>query len=152
MKTFLSENPLKEIFKLSSKGQITEEINSITKIGSLFKYLKDEKTPAQFRSQIIEELISKLKINRYLCEYFSNYENQSIYIFLSQLYINKSTAHELKQSIINLIKELRINLDINKNIYDYIFQNIALIYRGEEKSSPELLYDYFIYLFLIILI
>ena len=142
MKAFLSENPLKEIFKLSSKGQITEEINSISKIGSFFKYLKDEKTPGKLRSQIIEELISKLKINRYLCEYFSNYENQSIYIFLSQLYINKSTSQELKQSIINLINELRINLDITKNIYDYIFQKIALIYRGEEKSSQELLYDY----------
>ena len=142
MKAFLNDNPLKEIFKLSSKGKITEEINSMSKIGTFFKYLKDEKTSAKLRSQILEELISKLKVNRYLCEYFSNYENQSIYIFLSQLYINKSTSPELKYSIINLINELRINLDINKNIYDYIFQKIALIYRGEEKSSELLLYDY----------
>ena len=142
MKAFLSENPLKAIFKISSKGTITEEINSIDKINSFFKYLKDEKIPAKLRCQVIEELINKLKINRYLCEYFSTYENQSIYIFLSELYINKSTSAELKTSIINLINELRINLDINKKICDYIFQKIAAIYREEEKPSNELLYNY----------
>ena len=137
-----SENPLKSIFKITSKGIITEEINSMNKIDSFFKYLKDEKTPAKQRSQVIEEFIKIIKINRYLCEYFSTFENQSIYIFLSELYINKSTSPELKISIINLINELRINLDTNKNIYDYLFQKIASIYREEEKSSSELLNDY----------
>ena len=144
MKAFLSENPLKSIFKISSKGNCTEEINSVNKIDNFFKFLKDEKTPSKIRSQVIEELISLFKINRYLCEYFSTYEGQSIYIFLIQLYINKSTSSDLKSSIITLINELRINLDINKNIYDYIFQKLSLIYREEEeKSSIEsLLYDY----------
>ena len=41
-----------------------------------------------------------------------------------------------------MINELRINLDTNKNIYDYLFQNIDSIYRKEGKSSNELLYDY----------
>ena len=146
MKAFLSENPLKSIFKLSSKGNITEELESLNKIDSFFKYLKDEKIPSKLRCQVIEELIKKLKINRYLCEYFSSYQNQSIYIFLSQLYIDKSTSKDLKLSIINLINELRINLDINKNIYDYIFQKISAIYREEEKLSQELLYNYLILL------
>ena len=142
MKAFLSENPLKSIFKISSKGNITEEIESMNKRDSFFKYIKDEKTPAKLRSQIIEEFIKIIKINRYICEYFSTFENQSIYIFLTELYVNKSTSQELKISIINLINELRINLDINKNIYDYLFQKISLIYREEEKLSSELLHDY----------
>ena len=70
-----SENPLKSIFKITSKGNITEEINSMNKIDSFFKYLKDEKTPAKQRSQVIEEFIKIIKINRYLCEYFSTFEN-----------------------------------------------------------------------------
>ena len=142
MKAFLSENPLKAIFKLSSKGKITEELQSVNKIDTFFKYLKDEKTTAKQKCQVIEELKNNLKINRYLCEYFSSYENQSIYIFLSQLYISKSTSNELKLSIINLINELRINLDINKNIYDFIFQKISAIYREEEKPSSEVLHNY----------
>ena len=135
------ENPLKSIFKISSKGIITEQINSINKISSFFTYLKNEKIPSNLRSQVIEELINKIKINRGICEYFSFYGNQSIYLFLFELYINKSTSSELKSSIINLISELRINLDINKSVFDYVFQKIAAIYRQEE-SSNDLLYDY----------
>ena len=141
MKALLSENPLKSIFKISSKGKCIEEINSMNKIGTFFKYLKDEKTPSKLRCQAIEELIGIFKINRYICEYFSSYEGQSIYIFLIQLYINKSTSSDLKSSIISLINELRINIDIHKNIYDYIFQKLALFYREEEKNEL-LLHDY----------
>ena len=141
MKALLSENPLKSIFKISSKGKYIEEIKSMNKIDTFFKYLKDEKTPSKLRCQAIEELINIFKINRYLCEYFSSYEGHSIYIFLIQLYINKSTPQDLRSSIISLINELRINLDIHKNIYDYIFQKLALFYREEEKNDL-LLYDY----------
>ena len=142
MKAFINENPLKSIFKLSSKGKITEEINSMNKINLFFNYIKDEKIPSKIRSQIIEELIGKLKINRYLCEYFSLYENQSIYIFLIQLYTNKSTSSDLKSSIINFINELRINIDITKDIYDYVFQKISAIYREGESNSKDILNDY----------
>ena len=136
-----NENPLNSIFKVS-KGKCTEEINSMNKIDSFFKYILDEKIPSKNRCQVIEELINKIKVNQYLCEYFSSFDNQSIYIVLSQLYINKSTSPDLKTSIINLINELKINLDIYKNVYDYLFQKIAAIYREEEKPSNELLYDY----------
>ena len=136
-----NENPLNSIFKVS-KGKCTEEINSINKIDNFFKYILDEKIPSKNRCQVIEELINKLKVNQYLCEYFSSFENQSIYIFLIQLYINKSNSPDLRISIINLINELKINLDIYKNVYDYLFQKISAIYREEEKYSNELLYDY----------
>jgi len=135
-----NENPLNSIFKLS-KGKCTEEINSINKIDTFFKYILDDKIPSKNRCQVIEELINKLKVNQYLCEYFSSFENQSIYIFLIQLYINKSNSPDLRNSIINLINELKINLDIHKNVYDYLFQKISAIYREQEKPSNELLFD-----------
>lgn len=132
-----NENPLNSIFKVS-KGKCTEEINSINKIDNFFKYILDEKIPSKNRCQVIEELINKLKVNQYLCEYFSSFENQSIYIFLIQLYINKSNSPDLRISIINLINELKINLDIYKNVYDYLFQKFQLYI--ERKKNIQMNY------------
>ena len=147
--TDLNGNPLKEIFKITKKGEISEEINSIDKINLFFKYLKNDKIPCELRSSIIEDFIKKIKSNRYLCEYFSTFENESIYFFLTKLYLNKSSTKKLKDSILNLISELRINLDINKKIYDYIFQKMSLIYRNvnnDTKNSKDLLHEYLILL------
>ena len=140
--TDIKDNPLHEIFKLSPKGEIIEELKSIDKINLFFKYIKNENIPSESRSKIIEELIKRLKKNRYMCEYFSSYENESIYLILSKLYLCKSSNESLKSSILNLIAELRINLDIEKNIYDFIFQKISLIYRGEENLTKDDLYNY----------
>ena len=142
----LNDNPLKEIFKQSSKGEIIEELKSIDKISLFFKYIKDENVPSESRSKIIEEFIKKLKINRYISEYFSSYENESIYLILTKLYLNPSSNSILKTSILNLISELRINLDINKNIYDYLFQKMSLIYRGETDLGKNDLQEYLVIL------
>ena len=139
-------NPLNSIFKISSKGICSDQIKAANKIYSFFKYLKDDNIPSNIRSQVIDELISKIKINRSICEYFHLYGTEPIYIFLTELYVNKSSTSELKTSIINLICELRINIDINKLVFDYIFQRISEIYREEEVCSDELLYDYLIIL------
>ena len=142
MKESANNSPLNKIFKLSKEGKPTEEIESMDEIDSFFKFIKDEKTPGAISSKVIEELIGKFKKNRYLCEYFSTYEQHSIYIFLIKLYMSKSASPQLKTSIINLINELRINLDINKDVYDFLFQKIAAVYREEEKASTDALYDY----------
>ena len=142
----LNDNPLKEIFKQSSKGVIIEELKSIDKIPLFFKYIKDESIPSESRSKVIEEFIKKLKVNRYICEYFSTYENESIYFLLTKLYLNPSTEPILKTSILNLIAELRINLDINKNLYDYLFQKMSLIYRGESNLGKNDLQEYLVIL------
>ena len=144
--TDINENPLKEIFKQSSKGEIIEELKSIDKIFLFFKYIKDENIPSESRAKVIEEFIKKLKINRYIAEYFATNENESIYIILSKLYLSNSSDSILKKSILNLISELRINLDINQNIYDYIFQKISLIYRGSENLTKDDLKEYLILL------
>ena len=77
-------------------------------------------------------------MNRYISEYFSIFENESVYLVLTKLYLNKSSDAVLKASILKLISELRINLDINKNIYDYIFQKMSLLYRGHENLAKGL--------------
>ena len=142
----INGNPLKEIFKQSKKGEIIEEIKSIDKIPLFFKYIKDENIPSESRSKIIEDLIKKLQKNRYICEYFSSFEDESIYLILTKLYLNKSSNSTLKGAIIKFIAELRINLDINKNIYDYLFQKMSLIYRSEEKAGKDELREYLILL------
>ena len=142
----INGNPLKEIFKQTPKGEIIEEMKSINKIDLFFKYIIDENISSESRSKVIEILIEKLKINRYLSEYFSTFENESVYLVLTKLYLNKSSNPQLKASILNLISELRINLDINKNIYDYIFQKISLLYRGNENLTKDDLQEYLILL------
>ena len=142
----INGNPLKEIFKQTPKGEIIEEMKSINKIDLFFKYIIDENISSESRSKVIEILIEKLKINRYLSEYFSTFENESVYLVLTKLYLNKSSNSQLKASILNLISELRINLDINKNIYDYIFQKISLLYRGNENLTKDDLQEYLILL------
>ena len=89
--TDLNGNPLQEIFKITSKGQIIQEMKSINKIPLFFKYLKNEKISCESRSSVIKDFIRKIKFNRYLCEYFSNFESESIYLFLTKLYLNQTS-------------------------------------------------------------
>ena len=144
--TDINVNPLKEIFKLSKKGEIIEEMKSIENIPLFFKYIKDDKIPSESRANIINEFIKKLQANRYISEYFSSFENESIYLILSKLYLNSASNEVLKSSILNLIAELRINLDINKNIYDYLFQKLSLIYRSENNLGKNDLHEYLVLL------
>ena len=142
----INENPLKEIFKLSKKGEIVEEMKSVENIPLFFKYIKDEKIPSESRANVISELIKKLQINRYISEYFTSFEDESIYLILLKLYLNPSSKEILKSAIINFIAELRINLDINKDIYDYLFQKMSLIYRSENNLGKNDLHQYLILL------
>ena len=136
------ESPLDLIFTKNSKGKATEEIKDISKIPELFKYLKNDKIEYGKKIFVIEELIKKFKINRYITEYFTEYEEKSIYIFLFDLYLKKETSKELKTSIINLLNELRINIETGKEIYEYIFQELAKLYRGEEKLNANIIKNY----------
>ena len=96
----INGNPLKEIFKQSTKGEIIEEMKSINKTDLFFKYIIDENIPSESRSKVIEQLIERLKVNRYISEYFSIFENESVYLVLTKLYLNKSSDAALKKSIL----------------------------------------------------
>ena len=144
------ENPLDLIFIKDSKGKTTEEINDILKIPEFFNYLKDENIDYGKKIFVIEDLIKKLKVNRYICEYFSEFENQSIYIFLFDLYLKKDTNEALKTSIINLLNILRINIETGKEIFEYLFQKISKLYRGEEELKPNNIKNYLTLLYTIL--
>ena len=134
-------NPLSLIFMKTKNGEISEELDSIGKIDLFFEYLSNEEISQEKKIEVIDIFIKIIKVNRYICEYFSTYNNESIYIFLFKLYLLKSSSKELKTAIINLLSNLIINIETNKNIYEYLFQNFSAIYRNEEESSPENLYD-----------
>ena len=145
-----NENPLDLIFIKDTKGKATEEIKDIQKIPEFFKYLKNDKIDNSKKIFAIEEIIKKFKINRYIIEYFSKYENKSIYIFLFDIYLKKETSKELKDSIINLLNELRINIETGKEIYEYLFQKLSRLYRGEEDLKPNNLKNYLTLLYTIL--
>ena len=129
----ISDNPLLTIFETDQKGLCLPELKNIESINLLWKYLLDEEKPQEAKIQIVEELVEKIKINRYLCEYFSiigNEDKKSIYIFLFELYLKQDTTTELKNAILNLLKELIINIEISKDIFEFIFQKISLLYRN----------------------
>ena len=136
-------NPLNSIFIIENKNKITSEIKTINNIKDFFIYLKDENINFDNKTSVIDQFTQIIKDNRYISAYFSSYENKSIYLFLFDLYFNnKYSDNALKSSIINLLNELRINIQTGKEIYEYIFQKLSLLYRGEEEINPDNLYNY----------
>ena len=58
------------------------------------------------------------------------------------LYTNKNSSQKFKDTIISFIDELRINIQTGKDIYEYLFQKISQMYRGEIPPSSYNLYQY----------
>ena len=141
----INENPLLQIFEIGKDGKCSQELKNIDNINLFWNYLEDENKPQEVKSQIINEFIEIIKINRYICVFFSAVEgrnNSSIYIFLFELYLNPKSSPQLKNSIINLLRELIINIEISKEIFEFIFQKISLLYKEEGQTSPEKLNEY----------
>ena len=146
----IKDNPLKEIFTSNTGNKYSPPIKSFQNINKFFIYLKEAKNASESKSKIIEDFIIMIKENRYICEYFSLYENKSIYIFLFQLYIKEKSNTALKKSILNLIKELILNIEVDKRIFEFIFQKISFMYREEEKIDAEVLSNYLTLLYSVI--
>ena len=142
----MSNNPLYTIFFKNNQGELTEELENINNINFFFNYIIDDKVKDEEKIIILKELESKIKVNRYISAFFSSFNNKSIYIYLFDLYSNKNISQNLKEVIINLIKELLFNIQTGKEIYEYIFQKLAQIYRGEIQRTENNLYTYLILL------
>ena len=137
-----NDDPLNTIFIKQSNGKLSDEINDIKNISNFFKFIKDDKINNDTKIKVFNELQKKIQSNRYNAEFFSEYENKSIYIHLFDLYTKKNTSDKLKSSIISLIEELCLNIQTWKDVYEYIFQNLSKIYRNEIKPSAENVYIY----------
>ena len=141
----VDDNPLLKIFKVDKKGKCSNEIEKLENISLLWKYLEDDNKPQESKKQIINEFTEILKANRYICEFFSiieDIEKVSIYIFFFKLYLKKDSKQQLKDSILNLLKELIINIEITKEIYEFIFQKISYLYREKEEITAQKLTEY----------
>ena len=137
-----NENPLTNIFIKHSTGKLGDEINNMNNIPNFFKFIKDEKISCDSKIKVLKELNNKIKANRLLSEFFSEYDNKSIYLHLFDLYIKKNASEKLKSTITSFIEELCNHIQTGKEVYEYIFQNLAKIYRKELKPNAENVYTY----------
>ena len=131
------ENLLYNIFIKNSKGELTDEIDKMNCIKYFFTYIQSDEISQELKIQSFKELTKKMNVNRYIIEYFSSYENKSIYLYLFELFTNPKSSTELKEAILKFIDELRINVMTGKDIYDYLFQKLSQIYRGEIAQTAE---------------
>ena len=140
----IKDDPLFSIFK-KIKDEYIEEIDSIQNIPNFFNYITSSQTPEESKIGVLDNITTIFKKNKYICEYFSSYNNKSIYLYLFDIYLSKNTSKELKSSILNLINELILTLETNNEIYEYLFQSISKIYNKEEttqEKTPENLYNH----------
>ena len=137
----MSDNPLNNIFTKDSSGKLTNEIDSIKNIHYFFDFIKNDKIKEDTKIKVLDEFKTKLHNSRYISEYFSFHENKSIYIYLFDLYINKSSNEKLKKSIQSLIEELCLNITTGKEVYEYLFQKLAKIYKGEIQPTSNNVYN-----------
>ena len=131
----LISNPLLLIFKLTPAGAISEEIEDPSKFPSLYNYMlenSNKKNKVQIIN-IINILKEMIKRQRSVCAYFPKYNNKSLYIFLFELFLKENSNSQLRTSLVELISELIANIQINKEIYEFIFQKFSKIYRKEQN-------------------
>ena len=135
-------NPLYNVFLKNTEGKLSEEIENINNIPYFFNFLKNDKIPDKEKQDVLLEFKNIIEINRNISPFFASNNSKSIYLYLFDLYSKKNTSESLKQEIIFLIEVLLRNIQTGKDIYEYLFQKVAQIYRGEIEPNPENLYTY----------
>ena len=140
-------NPFFQIFKENSKGELTSHLISTQFISNFFDYLLDnlnneKPSPTiEDKVKVISNFCRIIKENRTIVELFSSYQDKSIYLYLFDLYLNKYSSIELKKEIIILLDELRINIQSNKKIFEYLFENLSSIYRENNIDNEQYFKD-----------
>ena len=134
----VKENPLKKIFKKNTLGLISEELENPSNFSILFDYLKDNSNTIDDKIKKINKLTDIIKNQRSIVAFLPKYENKNIYIFFFDLYFNEKKSKELKDSIINLINILSLNLQITKDVYEYIFQKFSKEYLSYKNNISEI--------------
>ena len=87
----------------------------------------------------INKLTKKLIENRQFIEFFSEINGKSIYFILFEIIFNSSLNEELQNSILKLIHELSFHIELNKEIFEYLFNKLSLIYRKIDKPNPKII-------------
>ena len=79
----INDDPLLTIFKNSPEEIYYSKIEHIENIPNFFGYITSETIEEDSKILVLENLTKLFLKNRYISEYFSSYENKSIYLFLS---------------------------------------------------------------------
>ena len=139
----INDDPLLSIFE-NYQDIYYGKIKYVENIPNFFKYIISSNIDDDTKILVLENFQKIIQKNRYICEYFSSYENKSIYLYLFTIYL-KCKSPNMKLIIIGLIEELILYIETNKDIYEFIFQKISKIYDKEdstEEKNPENLSDY----------
>ena len=140
----IKDDPLFSIFK-KVNNEIIEEIDSINNISNFFEFITSTKTPEDSKIGVLENITIIFKNNKYICDFFSSYNNKSIYLYLFDIYLSKDSSDKLKTAIVNLLNELLLVLETKSEIYEYLFQNISKIYSKDnttQEKTPQNLYNH----------
>ena len=135
-------NPLYNIFLKNSQGKLTDELDNINNIQFFFNYIKNDKVTDEQKASLLEALSSKIQNNRYISSFFENNNKISIYIYLFDLFSKNNSSKTLKDASISLIEVLIANIQTGKDIFEYLFQKLSQIYRGEIEPTSKNLHTY----------
>ena len=129
----LISNPLLLIFKLSNSGNLSEEIEDPSKFPLLYDFIFENfnKKNSIQALNVIKILIELIKRKRSISAYFPKYNNKSIYVFLFKLFLQKSNISEYRIALKELILELCANIQLSKDVFDFIFQEFSKLYRED---------------------
>ena len=129
----LISNPLLLIFKLSHSGNLSEEIEDPSKFPLLYDFIFENfnKKNSIQALNVIKILIELIKRKRSISAYFPKYNNKSIYVFLFKLFLQKSNISEYRIALKELILELCANIQLSKDVFDFIFQEFSKLYRED---------------------
>ena len=130
-------NPLYQIFKCNEAGIITEEIEDSSKFPLLYKYIFDNSNK-KLAINIINVLKDILKRQRRISAYFAKYNNQSFYIFLFELFLKEKSNAQLRKTIIELLSEVSMNIQMSKDEYDFIFQKFSKLYQKDKNFLQDI--------------
>ena len=128
---------LKKIFVSNEKNQITNQLISQEAIQEFINYLSNDNVLLKTKIDLLTILKEKFMEYRMLIEYFSTINHKSIYIYLIEIYISEKNDNQLRDVILDFIDAIVINIEVGKEIFDYIYQKISLLYRGIDKITSD---------------
>ena len=137
---------LRKIFISNEKKQITNQFISQKAVQEFTSFLSNDKVPSKNKIELLSIIKEKFTEYRMLIEYFSVINSKSIYIHLIEVYLSEKSDNKLKEAILDFIDAILIHIEVRKEIFDFIYQKISLLYRGIDKITSDKVNQYLLIL------
>ena len=137
---------LRKIFVSNEKKQITNQLISQDAVQEFTNFLSNDKVLPNIKVELLTLLKEKFSEYRMLVEYFSTINSKSIYIHLIENYISEKADNKLRDAILDFIDAILIHIEVRKEIFDFIYQKISLLYRGIDKITSDKINHYLLLL------